>query len=61
MQRQRLHEFRAVLQQAMVPEYLLNNVRLNDGGCNCIEVPPYDGRDQTPLNLDFVSAAGALR
>jgi len=52
-QRQRLLEFRAVLQPAVVPEYLLNNVRLKDGGCNCIEVPPYDGRDQTPLKPGF--------
>jgi hypothetical protein len=49
-----------VLQQSVVPEYLLNNVTLSAGGCNCIEVAPYDGRDQTPLNLDFVSAAGKL-
>ncbi len=48
------------LAQSVVPEYLLNNVTLADGGCNCIEVPPYPGRDQTPLNMDFVSTAGAL-
>jgi hypothetical protein len=48
------------LAQSVVPEYLLNNVTLTDGGCNCIEVPPYPGRDQTPLSMDFVSTAGAL-
>jgi hypothetical protein len=48
------------LEQSVVPEYLLNNVSLAQGGCNCIEVPPYDGRDQTSLNMDFVSTAGAL-
>lgn len=46
--------------QSVVPEYLLDNVTLAEGGCNCIEVPPYPGRDQTPLSMDFVSAVGAL-
>jgi hypothetical protein len=48
------------LAQSVVPEYLLGNVTLANGGCNCIEVPPYAGRDQTPINMDFVSTAGAF-
>lgn len=43
-----------VLQNSIVPEYLLRNVSLGDASCRCIRVPPYPGRDQAALNPDFI-------
>ncbi len=47
-----------VLEQSVVPEYLLDNVPLAQGNCKCIRVKPYTGRDQSPLNWDSVLILG---
>jgi hypothetical protein len=49
-----------VLQQSVVPEYLLANVSLSDAGCRCIRVAPYDGRDQAIIDPDVVWKNGGL-
>lgn len=49
-----------VLEQSVVPEYLLKNANLAALGCRCIRVPPYPGRDQDLLPGDFVWKHGTL-
>ena len=45
-------------QQMMVPEYILRNVTLTEAGCTCIQVPPYNGRDDEKLDPDYISKVG---
>jgi hypothetical protein len=49
-----------VLQQSTVPEYLLINSSLSDGGCRCVQVPTYTGRDQAPMDVDYIWQQGQL-
>jgi hypothetical protein len=48
------------LENSVVPEYLLINVSLADATCKCVQVPPYAGRDDTPLSPAFISSFGSL-
>jgi hypothetical protein len=43
-----------VLEQSVVPEYLLRNINLADANCRCIRVVPYSGRDQDLLPVQLV-------
>jgi hypothetical protein len=47
------------LAQSVVPEYLLMNVTLADGGCSCIRVSPYTGRDQQFIHWNRVLEEGS--
>lgn len=49
-----------VLQQSVIPEYLLMNLSLADGGCTCVQVAAYEGRQSALLNPDFISSHGTL-
>lgn len=48
------------LQAAIVPEYLVRNATLADGGCRCIRVAPYANRAMDPLDPRFISEQGDL-
>ena len=48
------------LTNSVVPEYLLKNTTLGAADCRCVQVPPYNGRDNKPLSPDFISARGRL-
>jgi hypothetical protein len=48
------------LMQSVVPEYLLENVKLTAANCRCVRIPSYDGRDSQPLSPLFVWLAGVL-
>ena len=48
-----------ILAQSVVPEYLLMNVTLADGGCSCIRVNSYAGRDQGLIRWDRVLELGS--
>jgi len=48
-----------VLAQSVVPEYLVKNATLVQGECRCIRVEPYAGRENDPLDPDFISQAGS--
>lgn len=52
---------RTVLERAIVPEYLLENVTLEEGNCRCIRVPPYEYRADAPLDWEFVWQHGTAR
>jgi hypothetical protein len=47
-----------VLQRSITPEYLVRNATLAEGGCSCITVPPYLGREDSPLDMDFILREG---
>jgi hypothetical protein len=47
-----------VLDNAIIPEYLVQNVAFGAAGCRCIKVPPYAGRDLDPVDPDFIWEAG---
>jgi len=49
-----------VLQRAVTPEYLMRNVTLAEGDCSCISVPPYAGREDAPLDMDFIVQRGGV-
>ena len=49
-----------VLQRAITPEYLVKNVTLADADCSCISVPPYDKREDAPLDMDFIIQRGGV-
>lgn len=49
-----------VLQRAITPEYLVKNVTLADADCSCISVPPYTGREDAPLDMDFIIQRGGV-
>src|SRR2546425_845258 len=44
-----------ILRRSVVPEYLLKNVTLAAGGCRCISVPPYPGREAAPLDPEQIT------
>ncbi len=48
-----------VLGQSVVPEYLVKNATLVQGECRCIRVEPYAGRENDPLDPDFISQIGS--
>lgn len=47
-----------VLENSVVPEYLVKNVALAAGGCKCIRVPAYTGRENDVLDLDLIAQQG---
>jgi hypothetical protein len=49
-----------VLQQSVVPEYILINSSLADGACRCIQVPTYATRAKAPMDVDYVWQQGGL-
>lgn len=49
-----------LLEQSVVPEYLLKNVNLASANCRCIRIPPYAGRDQDLLPPSLVWERGEL-
>jgi hypothetical protein len=48
-----------ILTQSVVPEYLLMNVTLAEGGCSCIRVKPYASRDQGFIDWNRVFEVGS--
>ncbi len=48
-----------ILAQSVVPEYLLMNVTLDDGGCSCVRVKPYAGRDLGLIHWNRVLEIGS--
>lgn len=48
------------LVRAVVPEYLMRNATLAEAGCFCIRVPPYEGREEGPLDMDFIMKKGGF-
>jgi hypothetical protein len=48
-----------ILAQSVVPEYLLMNVTLGEGGCSCIRVNPYTNRDQEFIRWNRVLELGS--
>ncbi|HUI24992.1 MAG TPA: hypothetical protein VL403_02820, partial [Candidatus Kryptonia bacterium] len=49
-----------ILRRSVTPEYLLRNVSLRDGGCFCLRVPPYAGRETAALDVDFIVQRGGF-
>lgn len=49
-----------VLRRSVTPEYLLRNVSFRDGGCFCLRVPPYAGRETAALDVDFIVQRGGF-
>jgi hypothetical protein len=49
-----------VLQQSVVPEYLLKNSSLTDAGCHCVQVATYPERDQASFDMNFIWEHGSL-
>jgi len=49
-----------VLEQSVVPEYLLRNVKLAEANCRCIRVAPYPGRDEDVLPPKLIWDKGKL-
>ena len=47
------------LAQSVVPEYLVMNVTLADGGCRCIRVKPYSNRDERFIDWNRVFEMGS--
>ena len=45
---------------SVVPEYLVKNATLTEGGCFCIRVPPYEGREEDLLDPDFIMKKGGF-
>jgi hypothetical protein len=50
---------KVVLDHSVVPEYLVKNTTLAQGECRCIRVEPYVGRENDPLDPDFITQAGS--
>ena len=48
------------LKRSVVPEYILRNATLAEAGCFCIRVPPYEGREDDPLDMDFIMKKGGF-
>lgn len=48
------------LVRSVVPEYIVRNSTLIEAGCFCIRVPPYEGREEDPLNMDFIMKKGGF-
>ena len=47
------------LAQSVVPEYLVMNVTLAEGGCRCIRVKPYSNRDERFIDWNRVFEVGS--
>ncbi|MFI5322829.1 MAG: hypothetical protein ACHQ6U_04700 [Thermodesulfobacteriota bacterium] len=41
-------------------EYLVRNATIIEGGCFCIRVPPSEGREEDPLDPDFIMKNGGF-
>ncbi len=48
------------LVRSVVPEYIMRNATLAEAGCFCIRVPPYEGREEDPLDMDFIVKKGGF-
>lgn len=48
------------LQASVVTEYLVRNATFEEAGCFCIRVPPYEGREEDPLDVDFIVSRGGF-
>jgi len=48
------------LVRSVVPEYIVRNATLIEAGCFCIRVPPYEGREEAPLDPDFIMKKGGF-
>lgn len=48
------------LEASVVTEYLVRNATFEDAGCFCIRVPPYEGREDDPLDVDFIVSQGGF-
>jgi hypothetical protein len=48
------------LVRSVVPEYLVRNATLEEAGCFCIRVPPYEGMEEDPLDMDFIMKRGGF-
>lgn len=47
-----------VLDEAIVPEYLVKNAFIAEAGCHCILVPPYPGRSRALIDPELVWEVG---
>jgi len=48
------------LVRSVVPEYIVRNATLIEAGCFCIRVPPYEGREDDPLDMEFIIKKGGF-
>jgi hypothetical protein len=48
------------LVSSVVPEYIVRNATLIEAGCFCIRVPPYEGREDDPLDMEFLIRKGGF-
>ncbi len=48
------------LVRSVVPEYIVKNATLAEAGCFCIRVPPYEGREEAPLDMNFIMKNGGF-
>ena len=48
------------LEASVVTEYLVKNATFEEAGCFCIRVPPYEGREEDPLDADFIVSRGGF-
>ncbi|MCA9809040.1 MAG: hypothetical protein KC473_01770, partial [Candidatus Dadabacteria bacterium] len=48
------------LESSVVTEYLVKNATFEEAGCFCVRVPPYEGREDDPLDADFIVSHGGF-
>ncbi|HML95505.1 MAG TPA: hypothetical protein PKC29_08775 [Thermodesulfobacteriota bacterium] len=48
------------LESSVVTEYLVRNATFEEAGCFCVRVPPYEGREDDPLDVDFIVSHGGF-
>ena len=48
------------LEASVVTEYLVRNATFEEAGCFCVRVPPYEGREDDPLDADFIVSHGGF-
>lgn len=48
------------LEASVVTEYLVKNATFEEAGCFCIRIPPYEGREDDPLDVDFIVSHGGF-
>jgi predicted acylesterase/phospholipase RssA len=48
-----------ILGRLKVPEYLVKNLALQQAGCKCVRIAPYEERDSDPLDLAWVEKHGS--
>ncbi|MCL4243950.1 MAG: hypothetical protein KJ002_02300 [Candidatus Dadabacteria bacterium] len=48
------------LEASVVTEYLVKNATFEEAGCFCMRVPPYEGREDDPLDADFIVSRGGF-